>query len=61
MLVGKPEGKTQLGRRRRWWEDNIRRDFREKVWEDVDWIQLAEDRDQWWALVQTVMEIQVIW
>jgi hypothetical protein len=48
ILVGKPEGKRPLGRRRRRWVDNIR-------WNDIDWIDLAQDRDQWGALVNTVM------
>jgi hypothetical protein len=44
--VGKPEGKRPLGRRRRSWEDNIEMDIRAVGWNDVDWIFLAEDRDQ---------------
>jgi hypothetical protein len=53
-VIGKSEGKRPLGRRRRRWEDNIRMDLRELGCEDVDWIHLAQDRDQWWALVNTV-------
>jgi len=49
--VGRPEGNRALGRRRRRWEDNIRMDLMEIVWEGVDWIHLAQDRDQWWVLV----------
>jgi hypothetical protein len=49
ILVGKPEGKRPLGRRRRRWEDNIRIHLGEIVWGDVDWMHLAQDRDQWRA------------
>jgi hypothetical protein len=55
ILVGKPEGRRPLGRHGRKWEDNIRMDLMEIEWEDVDWIHLAQDRDQWRALVNTVM------
>jgi hypothetical protein len=47
ILVGKPEGKRPLGRPRRMWEDNIRMDLREIGWGGIDWIDLAQDRDQW--------------
>jgi hypothetical protein len=57
--VGKPEGKRPLGRPRRRWEDNIRMYLREIGWGDVDWIDLAQDRDQWRALVKTVMNLRV--
>jgi hypothetical protein len=53
--VGKPEGKRLLGRPRRKWEDNIKMDLRERGWGDMYWIDLAQDRDQWGALVNTVM------
>jgi hypothetical protein len=46
ILVGKPEGKTPLGRPRRWWVDNIKTDLREIGWRGMDWIDLAQDRDQ---------------
>jgi hypothetical protein len=46
ILVGKPEGKTQLGRHRRRWENNIRMDLREIGWGGMDWTDLAQDRDQ---------------
>jgi hypothetical protein len=59
MLVGKPKGRRLLGRPRRRWVDNIRMDLREIGWDDVDWIDLAQDRDQWWALVSTVMNLRV--
>jgi hypothetical protein len=58
-LVGKPEGKRPLGRRRRRWEYNIIMDLRKIAWEDVDWIHLAQDRDQWWAVVNTVTNIRI--
>jgi hypothetical protein len=57
--VGKPEGKRPLGRRRRKWEDNIRMDLREIGWGGMDWIDLAQDRVQWRALVSTVMNLRV--
>jgi hypothetical protein len=53
--VGKPEGKPPLGRPRRRWVDNFKMDLRELGWGDTDWIELAQDRDQWRALVNTVM------
>jgi hypothetical protein len=58
--VGKPEGKRPLGRSRRRWVDNIEVDLRELGWDGVDWIGLAQDRDQWRALVNTVMNLQVL-
>jgi hypothetical protein len=58
-LVGKPEGKKQLGRPRRRWVNNIKIDFREIGWNGMDWIELAQDRDQWTALVNTVMNLWV--
>jgi hypothetical protein len=59
ILVGKPEGNRPRGRRMHRWEDNIRMDVREIGWEDVDWIHLSQDRDQWRALVNTVMNLRV--
>jgi hypothetical protein len=53
VLLG--EGKRPLGRPRRKWEDGIRIDVREICWGSVEWIQLAQDRDRWRALVNTVM------
>jgi len=53
ILVGKPEGKKPLGRPSRRWEDNIRMDFKEIGWEDMDRMNLGEDRDQWRAVVNT--------
>jgi len=58
VLVGKPEGKRPLGRPRRKWEDNIKMDLRE-VGGDGDWMDLAQDRDRWRALVNTVMNFRV--
>jgi hypothetical protein len=59
ILVGRPEGRRALGRPRRRWEDNIKMDLREIGFGDVDWINLAQDRDRWLALVNTVMSIRV--
>jgi hypothetical protein len=56
---GKLEGKRPLGRPRRRWEDNIRMDLREIGWGGMDWIDLAQDRDQWRTLVNTVMNLRV--
>jgi hypothetical protein len=53
VLMGKLEGKRPLGRPRHRWEDGIRMDLREIGWGSVDWIQLAQDRDRWRALVNT--------
>jgi hypothetical protein len=60
-LAGKSEGKRLLGRPRRKWVDNIKIDLREIGWDDVDGIAMAQDRDQWRALVNTVMNIQVLY
>jgi hypothetical protein len=58
-LDGKPKGKRPLGRLRRRWVDNIKIDLRGKGWDGVDWIDLAQDRDQWRTLVNTVMNLRV--
>ena len=58
VLVGKPEGMRPLGRPRRRWEDNIKMDLR-KVGGGGDWMELAQDRDRWQALVNTVMNFLV--
>jgi hypothetical protein len=58
-LVGKPEGKRPLGKPMCRWKDTIRMDLRKIGWEDADWIHLAQDRDQWQALVNTVMNTHV--
>jgi hypothetical protein len=57
--VGKPEGKRPLGRPRRRWEDKSKMDLRDKGWGGMDWIDLAQDRDQWRALVSTLMNLRV--
>jgi hypothetical protein len=57
--VGNPERKRPLGRHRHRREDNIKMDFREKEWGGMDWIDLAQDRDQCRALVNTVMNLRV--
>jgi hypothetical protein len=59
ILVGKPEAKTPLGRSRRRWVDNIKIDLRETEWDDMDWINLAQDGDEWRALVNAVMNLRV--
>jgi hypothetical protein len=59
LLVGKPEGKRSLGRPRRKWVDNIRIDFAEEGWGDVAWIGLAQDRDRWRALVNSILKLRV--
>jgi hypothetical protein len=58
-LVGRPEGRRLLGIPRLRWEDNIKMDIMEKRFGDVDWIYLAQDRDRWPALVNTVMNLRV--
>jgi hypothetical protein len=55
VLVAKPEGERTLGKLSRRWEDEIRMDIRELGLGSVDWIQLAQDRDRWRALVNTVI------
>ena len=59
VLVGKPEGKRPLGRPRCIWEDNIKMDFQEVRGGCGDWMELAQDRDSWRALVSTVMNLRV--
>jgi hypothetical protein len=57
ILVGKPEGKRPLGRPRRRWVENIKLRLREMGWDVMNWIDLAQDREQWRALVNTVMNL----
>jgi len=59
VLVGNPERKRPLGRPRRRWEDNIKVDLQEVGYGGMDWIDLAQDRDRWWALVNVVMNLRV--
>jgi hypothetical protein len=59
LLVGKKEGKRPLGIPRRSWVDNIRMNLLEVGWGDVDWIDLAQDRDRWRALVNSVLNLRV--
>jgi hypothetical protein len=59
ILVGRPEGRRPLGRPGRRWEDNIKMDLSEIGFGDVDWINWAQDRDRWQALVNTVMNLLV--
>jgi hypothetical protein len=59
-FVGKPEGRRPLGRPRCRWEDNIKMDLREVAWGGgMDWINVAQDRDRWRALVNVVMNLRV--
>ena len=58
VLVGKPEGNRPLGRPRRRWEDNIKIDLKEISWEVVHWIDLVQDTDNSWDLVNKVMNLQ---
>jgi hypothetical protein len=60
VLAGKPEGKRPLGRPRRRWEDGIRMDLRKIGWGNVEWTQLAQDRDRWRAVVNGVMNLRVL-
>ena len=60
VLVGEPEGKTPLGRPRRRWEDNIKTDLQEVGFGSMDWINLAQDRDRWRALVNAAMNLRVL-
>jgi hypothetical protein len=59
IFVGKPEGKRPLGRPRRRCEDNVRMDLREIGWGGMDWIGLAQDRNQWRAPINTVIKLRV--
>jgi len=59
VLVGKTEGKRPLGRPRRRWEGNIKMDLQEVGCEVVDWMELAQVKDRWWALANAVMNLRV--
>ena len=59
VLVGNPEGKRPLGRPRRRWQDNTKIDLQELGCGGMDWIELAQDRDRWRALVNAVMNLRV--
>jgi hypothetical protein len=59
VLLGKPEGQRPLGRPMRGWEDNIKMDLQEVECVGVNWIELAQDRDRWQALVNAVMNLRV--
>jgi hypothetical protein len=59
VLVGRPEGRRPLGRPRRRWEDNIKIDLQEVGWGCMDWIDMAQDRDMWQALVTAVINLRV--
>jgi hypothetical protein len=60
ILVGKPEGKRPPGRQRRRWVHNIKMDLRELGWDGVDWIDMAQERDQWRALMNMILSLRVI-
>ena len=59
VLVGKPEGKRPFGRPRRRWQDNIKMDLQEIGYGSMDWIELAQDRDSWRAVVNAEMNLRV--
>jgi hypothetical protein len=59
ILVGKPEGKKPLGRPRHRWKNNIKMDLQETECGDIDWIELAQDRDSWRAVVKAEMNLRV--
>jgi hypothetical protein len=59
VLVGKPEGREPLGRPRRRWLDNIKMGLKEIEWDGTDWIDLTQNRNQWRALVSSVINLRV--
>jgi hypothetical protein len=60
ILVGRPEGRRSLGRPKCRWEDNIKMDLQELGWGGMDWIDMAQDRDRWQALVNAAMNLRVL-
>jgi hypothetical protein len=56
----KPEGRRPLGRHRSRWEENIKMDLQKVGSEGMDWIDLAQDRDRWWAVVKAVMNLRIL-
>jgi hypothetical protein len=60
VLAGNPKGKSPVERPRRRWKDGIIMDLRETGWVGVEWIHLAQDRDQWRALVNAMMNLRVL-
>jgi hypothetical protein len=60
VLVGKPEGKSSLVRPRPRWENNIKMDFEEVGCGGMDWIDLVQNRDRWWVVVNAVMKLRVL-
>jgi hypothetical protein len=59
ILVGRPEGMRRLGRPRSRWEDNIKMNLQEMQWGSMEWIDVAQDRDGCWAVVNVVMNLWV--
>ena len=59
VLVGKPEGKRPVGNPRHRWEDNIKTDLQEEAYGNMDWIELARDRDRWWSFVNVLKNLRV--
>jgi hypothetical protein len=59
ILMGRPEGRRPLERPRRRWKDNIKMDLQEVGWGGIDWIDMAQDRDRWRAVVNAVMNLRV--
>jgi hypothetical protein len=57
--LGKSDGRRSLGRPRLRWEDNIKMNLQEVVWGRMEWVDLAQDRDKWWALVNAIMNLRV--
>jgi len=60
VLVGRPEGKRPLGRPRRRWKDNVKMDLQEVGCGGMEWIELAQGRDRWRALVNAIMNLRIL-